>query len=118
MNANYALVRIIIWAIPILGLLGTVIGITIAIANLKPETLEQSMSDVTSGLGVAFDHTGEALTLTMILMFIKYGVERSESRLLAIVDERAEEELIGRFQFTGTDERPERRLDPPHVASK
>ena len=106
MNGNYALIRIIIWAIPILGLLGTVIGITIAITNLKPDTLEQSLSEVTSGLGVAFDHTGEALTLTMILMFIKYGVERSESRLIAIVDERAEEELIGRFQFTGTESDP------------
>ena len=106
MNANYALIRIIIWAIPILGLLGTVIGITIAITHLKPETLEQSLSEVTSGLGVAFDHTGEALTLTMILMFVKYAVERSESKLLAIVDARAEEELIGRFQFTGTDGDP------------
>jgi biopolymer transport protein ExbB/TolQ len=103
MHANYALVRIVIWAIPILGLLGTVIGITMAIANLRPETLEQSMSDVTRGLGVAFDHTAEALTLTMILMFIKHGVERSENRLLAIVDTRAAEELVGRFQFSGTE---------------
>jgi len=106
MNANYALSRIIIWAIPILGLLGTVIGITIAITNLKPETLEQSLSEVTSGLGVAFDHTGQALTLTMILMFIKYAVERSEGRLMTIVDERAEEELIGRFQYTGAEGDP------------
>lgn len=106
MSANYALIRIIIWAIPILGLLGTVIGITIAITHLKPETLEQSLSEVTSGLGVAFDHTGQALTLTMILMFIKYAVERSEGKLYSIVDVRAEEELIGRFQFTGTDSDP------------
>jgi biopolymer transport protein ExbB/TolQ len=106
MNANYALSRIIIWAIPILGLLGTVIGITIAITNLKPETLEQSLTEVTSGLGVAFDHTGQALTLTMILMFIKFGVERAEGRLMTIVDERAAEELIGRFQYMGTDGDP------------
>src|SRR3954452_11199575 len=97
-NAAYAMVRIIIWAIPILGLLGTVIGITIAVANLNPETLEESMTKVTHGLGVAFDHTATALSLTMILMFVKSGVERIEDRLLARVDEQTGQELVGRFQ--------------------
>lgn len=103
-NAGYSMVRIIIWAIPILGLLGTVIGITIAVANLNPETLEESMTKVTHGLGVAFDHTATALSLTMMLMFVKAGVERLEDRLLAGVDERVAEELVGRFQATGADE--------------
>ncbi|HEX5471447.1 MAG TPA: MotA/TolQ/ExbB proton channel family protein, partial [Lacipirellulaceae bacterium] len=99
-NAAYSIVRIIIWAIPILGLLGTVIGITIAVANLNPETLEQSMTKVTHGLGVAFDHTATALSLTMILMFVKAGIERLEDSLLGRVDERVNEELVGRFQRT------------------
>jgi hypothetical protein len=64
------------------------------------------MSHVTRGLGVAFDHTAEALTLTMLLMFIKHGVERSENRLLALVDTRAAEELVGRFQYSGRDSDP------------
>ena len=33
---SYALFRVVIWAIPILGFLGTVVGITLAIANLTP----------------------------------------------------------------------------------
>ncbi len=100
-NSAYAMVRIIIWAIPILGLLGTVIGITIAVANLNPETLEESMTKVTQGLGIAFDHTATALSLTMLLMFTKSGVERLEDGLLARVDERVSHELVGRFQPTG-----------------
>ena len=100
-NGAYSMVRIIIWAIPILGLLGTVIGITIAVANLNPETLEESMSKVTHGLGVAFDHTATALSLTMLLMFTKAAVERVEDNLLGRVDERVSHELIGRFQVTG-----------------
>ena len=103
-NAAYSMVRIIVWAIPILGLLGTVIGITIAVANLNPETLEESMTKVTHGLGVAFDHTATALSLTMILMFMKSGVERVEDRLLGRVDERTGQELVGRFQSTGGEE--------------
>ncbi len=105
-NAAYAMVRIIIWAIPILGLLGTVIGITIAVANLNPETLEESMTKVTHGLGVAFDHTATALSLTMLLMFAKSGVERLEDALLGRVDERVSQELVGRFQQTEAGDDP------------
>jgi hypothetical protein len=101
MHASYALVRILIWAIPILGFLGTVIGITIAIANLSPEALEQSLPAVTGGLGVAFDTTALALGLCMLLMVVQYVVDKAEGRLLSRVDEQAARELIGRFQDSG-----------------
>jgi biopolymer transport protein ExbB/TolQ len=100
MHSSYATLRIIIWAIPILGFLGTVIGITVAIASLSPTALEQSMSDVTKGLGVAFDTTAQALALTMILMFTKALVEKTESGLLAEVDAKVGQELMGRFPDT------------------
>jgi biopolymer transport protein ExbB/TolQ len=105
-HGTYALVRIIIWAMPVLGFLGTVVGITVAIANLSPETMEKSMPDVIHGLGIAFDTTAQALALTMAVMFVKYCVERSDDRLLSLVDARTAEELIGRFQFVGTDGDP------------
>ena len=98
------MVRIIIWAIPILGLLGTVIGITMAVANLNPQTLEESVAKVTHGLNVAFDHTATALTLTMILMFLKSAIERVEDGLFVRIDERVAEELVGRFKHTGTEQ--------------
>ena len=105
-NADYSMVRIIIWAIPILGLLGTVMGITIAVANLNPATLEESMTKVTQGLGQAFDHTATALSLTMLLMFTKSAIERVEDTLLARVDERVSHELVGRFRDSGAGSDP------------
>jgi biopolymer transport protein ExbB/TolQ len=105
-SSSYALVRIIVWAMPVLGFLGTVIGITVAIASLSPETMEKSMPAVIHGLGIAFDTTAQALALTMLVMFIKHGVERGDSRLLDLVDARASAELLGRFQFTGVDSDP------------
>src|SRR4029079_16406326 len=78
MHASYALPRIIIWAIPILGLLGTVIGITAAVANLSPDSLETTLPYVTAGLGVAFDHTALSLGLSMGLMFVQFFAERFE----------------------------------------
>ena len=116
-NAAYSMVRIIIWAIPILGLLGTVIGITIAVANLNPETLEESMTKVTHGLGVAFDHTATALSLTMMLMFVKSGVERMEDRLLARVDERVARSWSGGFNKRTPAEDPNDVSHAPDVGT-
>lgn len=105
-HSLYALVRILVWAMPVLGFLGTVIGITVAIAGLSPETMEKSMPEVIHGLGIAFDTTAQALALTMLVMFFKYLVERTDSRLLDLVDTRATEELVGRFHFVGTESDP------------
>jgi len=102
-HAGYGLMRLIVWAIPILGFLGTVIGITMAIASLKPSALEESMVEVTGGLGVAFDTTALALGLSIILMFVQYYVDRAETGLLAAVDARVEAELIGRFKEVSVD---------------
>lgn len=100
---SYALLRLIIWAIPILGFLGTVLGITGAISGVSPEQLENSISGVTDGLSVAFDATALALGLTMILMFSNYLVERLEQRTLERVDQYADEHLLHRFERTGPD---------------
>jgi biopolymer transport protein ExbB/TolQ len=105
-QSAYSLLRLIVWAIPILGLLGTVIGITLSIGNLNPQTLEQSVTKVTGGLGIAFDHTAEALSLTMVLMFLKSWVERVEDRLMAEVDTRVSDELVGRFQASAAGNDP------------
>ena len=97
-HESHALFRVIIWAIPILGFLGTVIGITLAIAKLAPDALENSLQQVTAGLGVAFDTTALALGLSIILMFAKFLADRAEGRLLATVDRCTDEELLGRFE--------------------
>jgi len=102
MHSSYSLVRIIVWAIPILGFLGTVVGITLAIAKLAPEELQSSLPQVVLGLQVAFDTTALALALSMILMFAQFAVDRFETRLLAKVDDKVTAELVGRFQEFGT----------------
>ena len=94
-HSDYGLLRLIIWAIPILGFLGTVIGITMALTSLNPQALETSMVEVTKGLGVKFDTTALALSMSIVLMFIFFFVERTENRLLDRVSRRVEAELIG-----------------------
>ena len=99
---SYGLVRFVIWAIPIMGFLGTVIGITDAIACLSPSQLD-NMTGVVAGLGTAFDTTAIALGLSMVLMLLQFVVDRSEQTLLGEVDEAAWTALAGRFQSLAGD---------------
>jgi biopolymer transport protein ExbB/TolQ len=96
-SQGYGLVRFVVWAIPIMGFLGTVIGITVAIACLSPTQLE-NISGVVAGLGTAFDTTATALALSMVLMFLQFVIDRYEQQLLGTVDEMAWTALAGRFQ--------------------
>ena len=98
LHSSYALVRVIIWAIPMLGFLGTVIGLTLAIANLEISSLEESSLRVVGGLAVAFDTTALALALSLLLMFAQFLIEKKENALLDEVDRQAATELEGRFE--------------------
>ena len=102
LEGSYALIRFITWAVPILGFLGTVLGITQSISGITPEKLENSLSEVTDGLALAFDATALALGLTMLTMFVSFLVERAEQTVLDAVDRYADRELAHRFERTST----------------
>jgi biopolymer transport protein ExbB/TolQ len=96
-EGDYGLVKIIIWAIPILGFLGTVIGIALAMGNLAPDALEESLPLVMGGLTIAFDTTALALALSMIIYFTQFATWRDEQKLLDEVSQLVDWELRGRF---------------------
>ena len=100
LHQSYALLRTISWAIPILGFLGTVIGITIAIANVTPEQLDSSLPEVTGGLAVAFDTTAQALGMSIILVFGAFLVERSEQTVLNDVEQFGIDHLANQLAET------------------
>ncbi len=104
MEGSYSLIRFISWAIPILGFLGTVLGITGAVANIDPDSL--NLKGVTGGLADAFDTTALALLLTMVLMFFQFSVERMEQGVLDGVDQIVDSELTHRFKREGKDNAP------------
>ena len=100
MGHRYSLVRILIWATPMLGFLGTVLGISQALGGIQvgPDNdFQQMMDGLRGSLYVAFDTTALALTLSMVLMFFQFLVERFETQLLTVVDERAVALMSERF---------------------
>ncbi|HIF93247.1 MAG TPA: hypothetical protein EYQ60_09000 [Myxococcales bacterium] len=101
-DASYGLVRVLVWAVPTLGFIGTVIGIGAAVAGFS-ETLEaassldgmkESIGLVTGGLGVAFDTTLLALVMSILIMFPISAVQRIEEAFLSDVDEYCAEILL------------------------
>lgn len=85
---SYGLVRIISWAIPMLGFLGTVIGITQTLGGLDFTNGNAAVENLKSGLYVAFDTTAVGLVLSVLAIFIQFPIERIEQNFLAIVDDR------------------------------
>jgi low affinity Fe/Cu permease len=89
-HASHAMIRIICWAMPMLGFLGTVLGISDTLGHMDAQALasgsQEAMNSLTSGLYVAFDTTAVGLILTMIAMFVQFAVQRTEMRLLAQID--------------------------------
>ena len=87
-HESFALVRIIVWAIPMLGFLGTVIGITQTLGGLDFSNGQAAVDNLKGGLYVAFDTTALGLVLSIVAIFLQFPVERSEQQLLAAIDER------------------------------
>ena len=103
---RFALVRILIWATPMLGFLGTVLGISEALGGISvgPENnFETMMNGLRGSLYVAFDTTALALTLSMFLMFGQFLIDRFELQLLTIVDTRVHAEVNRSFDLTSSD---------------
>jgi biopolymer transport protein ExbB/TolQ len=98
-DADYGLVRLILWAVPMLGFLGTVIGITTALDNLDLNTINESSRKLSEGLAVAFDTTGLAIALDVALFFIQFIVYRKENNLIWEIGKRTDDELRGRFEL-------------------
>lgn len=95
---SYALMRIINWAMPMLGFLGTVLGISQTLGQLDTKMLatqqQDAMNQLTAGLYVAFDTTAIALILTVCLMFVQFAISRLEQNILSQIDRESGDCLV------------------------
>lgn len=96
-DADYGMVGAFIWAIPILGFLGTVLGITVALGSLDLTQIETTSEKLAGGLKVAFDTTALALGLVFVLYFVKFVVRRQDAAIEKGVAKLVDRELKGRF---------------------
>ena len=91
---SYLLPRYISWAVPILGFIGTVLGISLAADGIRRiigsdaglSSLSGDLSGAIAPLGIAFDTTLIALSLSVVLTLILSLVQRGEERTLAALE--------------------------------
>jgi hypothetical protein len=107
--SSYTIPKVFIWAIPILGFIGTVIGISSAVSGFSGtldqandiNVLKQSLNNVTGGLATAFDTTLIALVMSMLVKFPASSLQKREEDLLNSVDEYCNENLLKRLDDGG-----------------
>ncbi len=113
LKGSFALPRFMIWAIPILGFIGTVWGISNGIAHFSDAMtntgsvtdvstmLKENLPLVTNSLATAFDTTLLALLLSIPLMMLMLTLEKSEEAYLIDLDERWFHEIKPALQEKG-----------------
>ncbi len=118
-ESSYTMIRVFIWAIPLLGFIGTVVGISAAVAGFSDsvaqavdlEVMKQSIGTVTTGLGVAFDTTLLALVMSILIMFPTSSLQKAEEDFLTRVDAYCDEHLGRRLQDAASGAGPGNGLD-------
>jgi hypothetical protein len=108
-GTSYTLLRAFLWAIPLMGFIGTVVGLSQAIGGMNFANVEditkivKAINNVTSGLGTAFDATLLGLVLAMTLNFPLNSLAKQEDDTLNSIDAFCNEVLLPRLkESTGT----------------
>ena len=100
---SYIMLRAFLWAIPLLGFIGTVVGLSHAISGMSFGNVEDvgkivgSINNVTSGLGTAFDATLLGLVFAVFLNFPLNSLAKHEEEALNDIDAFCNEVLLPRL---------------------
>lgn len=105
--ASYGLVSGLMWAIPVLGFIGTVLGLGQAIGAFgitlaqdgNLEGIKSSLSLVTAGLSTAFDTTLVALVMALILQLLVSFLQGREAEWLDSCNEYCNRKVAGRLRL-------------------
>jgi biopolymer transport protein ExbB/TolQ len=99
LDAELAILRFSVWVTPALGFVGTVRGIGLALQGAEL-AIRGDTTAVTNGLGIAFNSTLVALTLSIVLMYALHEIQLAQERLVLDTENYAEQELISRLHST------------------
>ena len=91
LSSTYTVLKGFIWAIPVLGFIGTVVGLSTAIGGFgavvkkganDPQELIRALGNVTGGLSTAFETTLIALVIALIIQLLMTVVLNKEEQFL------------------------------------
>ncbi len=96
--SSYNIPRLLIWAMPILGFIGTVLGISLAVGDFSGflgamdsaedlELIKRGLSDISAGLSYAFDTTLLGLASSLVTMVVISLAESRDSTFFYVVED-------------------------------
>ena len=99
-DLRYALVRYLVWVIPTFGFIGTIVGISISMAQINPEHVD--LKAITTSLGLAFYTTLVALLQSAMLVLLLNLIQAREERSVNEAGHYTLRNLINRL-YVGSD---------------
>ncbi len=107
MESSYSLLRGFIWAVPVLGFIGTVLGLSGAIGNFGAvlgqagdfDAITKGLKDITSDLATAFETTLVALVAALLLQMILTFLKKSEEDFLDDCSEYCLRNVVNRLRI-------------------
>lgn len=115
LSSSYTVVRGFIWAIPVLGFIGTVLGLSQAVGGFGNvvaqgadlEKLKNALGGVTAGLAVAFETTLIALVAALCIQLLMTLLEHAEEAFLDDCRDYCHKNIVSRLRSALTAENRE-----------
>ena len=106
LESTYTLAKGFIWAIPVLGFIGTVLGLSQAIGGFGKvvsqgadlDKLKESLGGVTAGLSIAFETTLIALVFALIIQLLLTMLKAKEETFLDECSDYCHKHIIAKLK--------------------
>lgn len=107
MYSSFTLLKGFVWAIPVLGFIGTVLGLSNAIGNFggvlaesaEISALTDALREVTAGLSVAFDTTLLGLVAALFLQLVFTWQSKREDDFLQACKDYCHANIMGKLRL-------------------
>jgi len=112
MESSYGIIKGFVWGIPVLGFIGTVLGLSQAIGNFgsalsnngEIEQLKTSLQTVTSGLSIAFDTTLIALVAALGIQLTITALKKKEEVFLDDCNDYCHANIISKLRLSALED--------------
>jgi biopolymer transport protein ExbB/TolQ len=119
--SSYTVINGLVWAIPVLGFIGTVLGLSLAIGRFTATLqaagdltlIRASLQGVTGGLATAFESTLVALVFTLVLQLVITFQQKREMAFLDDCNDYCHSHIVSKLRLSSP---PQPVLPQPTVA--
>jgi biopolymer transport protein ExbB/TolQ len=108
LETSYSMLGAFVWAIPVLGFIGTVEGLSVAIGQFSGvlqgaadlDSIKSALQSVTGGLATAFETTFQALVAALFIQLTLVWLKKSEEEFLDACGDYCLKHVVNRLRLT------------------